>query len=139
MNMKKKNRLFTAFVSLLAVLCIFSVATAQQSAQEQQSKHILGAAGIEGGLIVHIGCGDVRLTAALHANDSYLVHGLDADADNVEKARKHTRSLGLYGKVSLDRLIGDCLPYTDNLVNLIVSEDLAKGNRRMDTLSSRCN
>jgi len=91
-----------------------------------QAKHILDATGVRGGLIIHIGCGDGKLTAALHANDSYLVHGLDAGADNIEKARKHIRSLGLEGPVSVDRLIGDCLPYTDNLVNLIVSQDLGQ-------------
>jgi len=143
MDIKKKNRLFTAFVSLLSGLCIFSVATAQlapapvagaalptggraKAPASREPKHILDAAGIEGGLIVHIGCGGGNLTAALHANDSYLVHGLDADANNVEKARKHIRSLGLEGPVSVDRLIGDRLPYTDNLVNLIVSEDLGQ-------------
>ena len=38
---------------------------------------------------MHLGCGDGRVTAELRANDSYLVHGLDADADNVAKARRH--------------------------------------------------
>jgi outer membrane protein assembly factor BamB len=63
------------------------------------------------------------LTAALHANDSYIVHGLGRDAKNIEAARKHIRSLGLYGKVSVDQLRGSRLPYIDNFVNLVVSED----------------
>ncbi|MGB2823493.1 MAG: PQQ-binding-like beta-propeller repeat protein, partial [Phycisphaerae bacterium] len=62
-------------------------------------------------------------TAALRANDSYVVHGLDADAANVRRAREHVRSLGLYGKVSVDRLDGKRLPYVENLVNLVVAED----------------
>jgi len=83
---------------------------------------ILEATGVKGGLVVHLGCGDGKLTAALRAGDSYLVHGLDADAANVEKARAHVRSLGLYGKVSIDRWAGKRLPYVDNLINLVVSE-----------------
>jgi len=86
--------------------------------------HILGATGVKGGLVVHLGCGDGKLTAALHASDAFLVHGLDADAANVAAARKHIRSLGLYGKVSAARLTGKALPYADELVNLVVAEDL---------------
>ncbi|MHC4179311.1 MAG: outer membrane protein assembly factor BamB family protein, partial [Planctomycetota bacterium] len=87
------------------------------------AREILEPAGTQGGLIVHLGCGDGRLTAALRASDSYLVHGLDVDEQNVRKAREHIRSLGLYGSVSVDRFDGSRLPYVDNLVNLVVSED----------------
>ena len=108
---------------LLAMPCILSASNAQQAAQDQ-AEQILTAAGISGGLVVHIGCGDGRLTAALHANDSFLIHGLDADADSIKKAREHIRSVGLYGRISVERWTHKNLPYTDNLVNLIVSEDL---------------
>jgi outer membrane protein assembly factor BamB len=88
------------------------------------AREILSATGVKGGLVVHLGCGDGRLTAALRANDSYLVHGLDGDARNVATAREHVRSLGLYGSVSVDQLGGERLPYIDNLVSLLVSEEL---------------
>lgn len=87
-----------------------------------QAAQILDASGVKGGLIVHIGCGNGKLTAALRANDSYLVHGLDVDARNVEKAREHIQSLNLYGKVSVEQWRGNRLPYIDNLANLVVSE-----------------
>jgi outer membrane protein assembly factor BamB len=103
---------------------MLSVVMAQPSDYEQRAKQILGAAGIKGGLIVHIGCGDGRLTAALRANESYLVHGLDAKTRNVKEAREHVKSLGTYGKVSIVRLDGKQLAYIDNLVNLVVAEDL---------------
>ena len=45
----------------------------------------------KGGLIVHLGCGDGELTAALHLNERCLVHGLDSDPGAVAKARKHIR------------------------------------------------
>ena len=91
--------------------------------QEDSSKlarQILKASGVTGGVIVHLGCGDGRLTAALRAGDSFLVHGLDADAKNVEAAREHIRSLALYGKVSVEQWAAGPLPYVDNLVKLIL-------------------
>ena len=97
-----------------------------------QAEQILQATGVQGGLLVHVGCGDGRLTAALRRSDSYLVHGLDCDAKHVEDAREHIRSLGLSGKVTADRFDGRRLPYVDNLVNLVVAEDL--GEVAMDEL-----
>ncbi|MHC4329851.1 MAG: class I SAM-dependent methyltransferase [Planctomycetota bacterium] len=119
--MKKTSLFPTTLACLVVVSFIFPAAKAQQS---DQAKNILEATGVKGGVVVHIGCGDGRLTAALRAGDSYIVQGLDYDAQNVEKAREHIRSLGLYGKVSIDHLRGAGLPYIDNFVNLIVSEDL---------------
>jgi outer membrane protein assembly factor BamB len=51
-----------------------------------------------------------------------LVHGLDVNPENVQKAREYIRSVGLYGKVSIDHWKGRSLPYIDNLVNLVVLE-----------------
>ena len=111
---------------------LHGAAGAGQSPARALAKEIIGATGVRGGLIVHLGCGDGKLTAALRANDSYLVHGLDAGAANVAAAREHIRRLGLYGKVSVARLAGSRpgrdgpggrLPYAENLVNLLVSEN----------------
>ncbi|NQT13209.1 MAG: class I SAM-dependent methyltransferase, partial [Planctomycetes bacterium] len=87
------------------------------------ARQILDATSISGGLVVHLGCGDGKLTAALKAHDGYLVHGLDADPANVRQARAEIRSLGIYGSVSVDQLHGNRLPYVDNLVNLVVADD----------------
>ncbi|MCK5173196.1 MAG: class I SAM-dependent methyltransferase, partial [Planctomycetes bacterium] len=92
------------------------------SAVAGSGKDIVAASGVKGGVIVHIGCGDGKLTAELRVNDRYLVHGLDTNPVNVDKAREYLRSHSKYGKVSAARLTGSRLPYTDNLVNLIVSE-----------------
>jgi outer membrane protein assembly factor BamB len=107
-------------VLLLAGPCLWG----QIAEDSERALAILEATGIKGGLIVHLGAGDGRLTAALRANDAYLVHGLDADGARVEKARAHVRSLGLYGPVSIDRLRGGRLPHVDYLANLVVVEDL---------------
>jgi len=120
--MKKARVLSTAFVCLMTLSLTVSATNARQA--EQEARDILDATGVKGGFVVHIGCGDGRLTAALHANESYAVHGLDKDVDNIEQARKHIRSVNLYGTVSVDQLEGNRLPYIDNLVNLVVCEDL---------------
>ena len=51
-----------------------------------------------------------------------MVHGLGTDRKAVEAARKYIQSLGLYGRVSIDCLTNDRLPYVDNLINLLVVE-----------------
>ena len=93
------------------------------AARGGSAEQILKASGVRGGLVVHLGCGDPGtpgLTAALHANDSYLVHGLDTDPSRVEAVRRQIQSLGLYGPVSAEAFAGGRLPYVDNLVNLVV-------------------
>ncbi|MBM4048856.1 MAG: class I SAM-dependent methyltransferase, partial [Planctomycetes bacterium] len=117
MSMSKPRRDFT----LRLVLAFWALGTAAQ-AQEREARAILEAAGVTGGLVVHLGCGDGKLTAALRASDRFLVHGLDTDAAKVEKAREHILSRGLYGPVSVEAWNGERLPYADNLVNLLVCE-----------------
>jgi len=86
---------------------------------------IIKASGVKGGLVVHIGCGDGKLTAALRAGNSYLVHGVDTDAKNVAAARKHVLAAGLAGKVTISRFDGKRLPCIDNIASLVVIENPA--------------
>ncbi|MHC4581239.1 MAG: class I SAM-dependent methyltransferase, partial [Planctomycetota bacterium] len=118
--MKHAKSTYIALLYLQVVLCISSGTQAQQ----RQAGRILEAAGIKGGLIVHIGCGDGKLTAALCASNRYVVHGLDRDRENIAKAREHVTSRGLCGKVSISQLTGNGLPFIDNLVNLVVAENI---------------
>ena len=122
--MQRKNTFFRVFGCFLVISCVLSAAKAELSSPAEQAEQILETTGIAGGLIVHLGCGDGKLTAALHADESYLVHGLDNNLNNVEEARGHIRSVGLYGKVSVEHLTGTKLPYIENLVNLVVAENL---------------
>ncbi len=101
-----------------ALLCGTAAGGAEASAE---ATRLLERAGVDGGLVVHLGCGDGKLTAALRANDRYLVHGLAGSAEEVSAAREHVRSAGLYGAVTVDRLTGSALPYRDNLVTLLIS------------------
>ena len=79
--------------------------------------------GISGGIVVQVGCEDGKRLASLLVNEKFLVHGLDVDAKRIAKVRDSLRSNCLYGKVSAAVYDGRKLPYTDNLVNLLVIED----------------
>ncbi|HID08089.1 MAG TPA: methyltransferase domain-containing protein, partial [Armatimonadetes bacterium] len=126
--MKRSIARWMIGLCIMALLLVLgSIVWKAQSAANprvEEAQRIITATGVKGGLIVHLGCGDGRLTVALHVNDSYIVHGLDRDPKNVEKARTYIHSLGLYGKVSVDTLRGEQLPYIDNFVNLLVVEDM---------------
>jgi len=111
---------------LLSTIACFIAMPAGQARSEpaNEAREILQAADVPGGVVVHLGCGDGKLTAALRINDRYLVHGLDTDGEKIDQARRYIHALGLYGKVSVARFDGRRLPYTENLVNLLVAEDL---------------
>ena len=130
--MKQKFWFFKELAVVLLVTCTLSVVMALrnesigQPIDQQQARQILDDTGVKGGFIVHIGCGDGKLTAALRANDSYIVQGLDTDVENIEKAKKTIMSKGLYGKVTAREFDGKDLPFIDNLVNLVVATGKCK-------------
>jgi len=107
-----------ALMSISLVLGTFDSAQAAPAAEQ-----LLAESGISGGIAVHVGCNDGKLTAALHASDRLLVHGLDTDAGDVDRAKAHIDSLGLYGRAWAERYDGKNLPHGDNIVNLIVIEE----------------
>jgi outer membrane protein assembly factor BamB len=114
------------------VLCTSPVVMAWPGNYQQKAKQYVDAAGVKacpelaepGGLIVHLGCGDGKLTVALYTNENCLVHGLDTSLENVAKAREYIQSQNLYGPVLVDSFSGKRLPYADNLVNHVVAQDI---------------
>jgi len=83
----------------------------------------IGDSGVQGGLVVVLGCDGPRRDAVLDAarTGPYLVQFLDIDAKKVAEAREHIRKTGLYGRVSADGFDGKRLPYINDLVNLILA------------------
>jgi len=96
-------------------------AAAERPARDR-AQDILRAAGIRGGLIVHLGCGNGRLTAALGRSGRFVVRGLEREEQALTEARRHIAAEGVYGRTSVGRWDGKGLPFRDNLVNLVVSE-----------------
>jgi len=115
---------------VLAAVAVCSCAALLQAAEPADTKalaaEILAGAGVPGGLCVHLGCGDGSLTANLSAEGRFLVHGLDADAAAVDAAARLIRSRGIYGQVWAEAYAGEHLPYSENLVNLIVVDAPAR-------------
>ena len=103
------------------------------SADSITAEAIYKATGVQGGLVVHLGCGDGQLTAALRASERYVVGGLDTDAAHVAAVRERLYARNLCGPVSAMRFDGRRLPYVANTVNLLVAEDL--GNVTMDEVN----
>ena len=107
---------------VVAGLCLACALSALGGAKET-AQAILRQAGTRGGMVVHLGCGDGRLTAALRASAAFTVHGLAARQADVEAARGHLLAQGLYGPVSVERLAGTTLPYAEGLIDLVVVDD----------------
>lgn len=122
------NNLNTARIRSTFFLCCLAYPlcpshAAEGAGQSDEVRRILAETGVQGGVIVHLGCGDGRLTAGLKANDRYLVHGLDVDMQSIERARENILAMGRYGDVSVAAFDGRRLPYADNMVNLVVASD----------------
>ncbi len=122
-----RHRSIQAAAGLLLILAALpSLATGQSDDRANKTaKELLTKAGVTGGLIVQLGCGDGALTAALHRGSAYVVQGLDTDKQRVQTVRESVRAKGKLGPVSIDWWDGQHLPYTDNLVNLIIVNEPA--------------
>jgi SAM-dependent methyltransferase len=107
--------------SIRRLLCFVLLVLVGRTAGADSSTaaDVLEAARVKGGLVVHIGCGDGKFTAALHASDSHIVQGLAIDPDAVMAARE---SLATSGNVTIALFDGKTLPYADNLVQLVVAD-----------------
>ena len=83
--------------------------------------------GVTGGLCVQVGADDLAVALELARTGRVLVEILDTDAAKVEHARTQIHSEGLYGLISANRWAsGARLPYTENLVNLVLIEEGGK-------------
>jgi len=71
----------TSCIALLLLLLSATVAapTLTAHARPPEAAAILQQCDVCGGLVVHLGCGDGKLTAALRDSHGYIVQGLDAD------------------------------------------------------------
>ena len=106
-----------AAVLIMSVAVLGANHVVHGATRAADAKQILKKAGVTGGLVIHVGCGDGQLTAALRAENGFVVQGLDKD---VSKARATILKAGLYGPVSAVSWDGSNLPYADNLARLVV-------------------
>ncbi len=86
---------------------------------------------VRGGVLVHVGCGDGQVTAALPSTERFIVRGLDTDPAAVREAARHVHHLGMSAaaRTSFQVWDGQTLPFADNLVNILVVSDAARLTR----------
>ena len=90
------------------------------------NSYAAGNSDIKNGIAVHLHCGDGTDMTDLASGNQLLVHGLNTDKAEVVKARENIRSQGLYGRVSVAHFDGKTLPYADNTVNVLVTDELGE-------------
>jgi len=110
----------------VAVLVALGLALRAHAAELPSSSEVLKETGVSAGLAVVVGTTDGKLEADLAANGKFVVQGLALSDEATACARRHLRERGFQGACSVDRLAGSRLPYTDNLVNLVVGVDLGQ-------------
>ncbi len=108
----------------MRLVCTFVLVSVATSSFGQSAREMAASSGVQGGLVVHMGSGGGSFATDLLANSSFVVHGLCGDRRDTEEARKSIKRQGLYGRMSVQYWNKDYLPYSDNLVNLLVAEDL---------------
>ncbi|NQT37707.1 MAG: PQQ-binding-like beta-propeller repeat protein [Planctomycetes bacterium] len=109
--------------------CVVVAMLLGSGARGDSAGEVIDASGVKGGVVVHLGCGDGQLTAALRASDRYIVQGLDTSEKNIAAARANIRKAGSYGNVSAATFDGKRLPYVDHFVNLLVVSSPADVSR----------
>ncbi len=118
--MKTASKRFVAVWAAMAGAALCAWATPLRAGPADDARQILAASGTKGGLIVHLGCGDGKITAALRAADATIVQGLDTSAEKVKEARANIAEAGFYGEVAAREFDGKVVPFIDNTVNLLV-------------------
>ena len=87
---------------------------------------LLQQSGFTGGFIVELGSTSGDLAKELHQNEATQIHGLVRQAETLSAIRESVRESSQYGDIAFDNFSGNVLPYTDNLVNLLITEDLGE-------------
>ncbi|MFC1635820.1 class I SAM-dependent methyltransferase [Planctomycetota bacterium] len=108
---------------MASVWFVLSSSCTTVSASAGKENVFIKKSNIQGGFIVHVGCGDGTLVAALGNNKQYVIQGLESDHQQIEQARQTLRASGNDGRLSIKHWQGKKLPYAENLVNLLIIDD----------------
>jgi outer membrane protein assembly factor BamB len=118
-----KTLLFAALGLVLSAVVGTAGYSVEPISTDDSAESILEQSGVSGGLIVHLGCGDGRITESFGRSGRFIVQGLANDPAEVDVSRGALRERSDYGRTSIRLLEGERLPYVDNTVNLLVVED----------------
>ena len=114
-----------AAVLLFAALLVFSslISQAAESAEATATTtatEMIAFGGVPGGMSAVVGPQDASLALALSKQGSFTVQCLFTDREKCRAARQAIDEIGVYGTVSADMMDSERLPYTNNLLNLVV-------------------
>ena len=117
-----RSAAFLSFVLWILSLA-WGVSLAGATEADELARAIASQPSVRPGLWTQFGMRDGALTAALSLGGKNTVHGLSGDPERVERVRKSLTRKGLYGPVSVATCDWRRLPYSPNIVNLLVVED----------------
>ena len=121
-----RNPRFICNILQLGLIFCCALLTAYADEPALNAKQLLISSGVQGGLIVHLGCGDGKLSTALCEKDCFWVYGLDTDEASVTAARKNAAAQNRSSKIAFDVLRSEQLPLIDNTANLVIAENLGR-------------
>lgn len=107
----------------LKLLTVLLTSVMAANCWSENAEEIIKDSGVPGGICLVLGdkSGDTAVEAG--KNRQFTVQALCAKSDTLGETRKSIQRAGLYGKVSASIFNGKQLPYTDNLINLVIVAD----------------
>lgn len=116
-----RSSVFVALGILLATTdCIADMPTASQIGAAAQQIVVRSKAA--GGVCAIVGNPRIELAEAIAKQGPFTVHCLASDTSQLASLRRAIRSRDMADTISADTLRGNLLPYTDNLINVLVVE-----------------
>jgi len=94
-----------------------------QADDVKTAAELIRQSGVPGGICSVIGDQQSHMTLAAGSDERFVVQALYTQTDPITNAREAIRKAGFYGRVSADLYTGPRLPYTDNLINLVIAAD----------------
>lgn len=105
----------------IAVFFTWSCGLVSTRAEDSLAKEIVRDTGIKKGVCTILGDKDGALAMALAQQGDFLIHVLEPDSKNVQKARDNIVGKGVYsGRLFAEQCPASRLPYPDNFVNLLI-------------------
>ena len=94
--MSIRSPLIRIRVSLATSLCLLTIPlTTLRAADSDTAAQLIEQSRVQGGLVIHLGCGSGELTRELRVNSRYQVHGLDRDATAIDVSRRMLLEAGV--------------------------------------------
>ena len=124
MRRTTSNRRCVIVPLMAAVACLSSTLadgkdTLKPDTLARASRIVLSSSA-SGGICAVVGSDDADLAMAIAKQGPFVVQGLCDDSQLRDAMRKAIRAHGMYGDVSADTFEPGRLPYTENLINIVV-------------------